>query len=95
MLYPIELLGQRSATRTGGAKDGVHVNGHAVVCHVVPGLFNRRLPPASAARRVLSNRNVPPGSSCQTFHRAFCIIIKRHHCKVHGPHVRKKAKLLF
>ncbi len=42
MLYPIELLRQDAPNQTGGAKDGVHVNGQATVCHVIHGLFSSR-----------------------------------------------------
>ena len=35
MLYPIELLGHRAV----GATDGVHVNGRALICHVVRRAF--------------------------------------------------------
>jgi hypothetical protein len=39
MLYPIELLGHKSAAKKRGAMDGVHVNGRAGFCHVVRWAF--------------------------------------------------------
>lgn len=47
MLYPIELLGHKSV----GATDGVHVNGRALFCHVVRGLFKCRQAPCKGAGR--------------------------------------------
>ncbi len=49
MLYPIELLRHR----TVGATDGVHVNGQALICHVVRRLFKCRQAPCNAVGRFI------------------------------------------
>ncbi len=42
MLYPIELLRHKLPARIHRAIDGVHVNGHARLCHVIHRLFKCR-----------------------------------------------------
>jgi hypothetical protein len=49
MLYPIELLRHKSNATKGGAMDGVHVNGHACICHVVHRFFKCRQMPLPGA----------------------------------------------
>ena len=63
MLYPIELLGHKSV----GATDGVHVNGRALFCHVVRGLFKCRQAPCKGAGR---------------FTVQFASPLKSYHCKM-------------
>ena len=39
MLYPIELLRRRAGNERCTTEDGVHVNQHTGICHVIHGAF--------------------------------------------------------
>ncbi len=39
MLYPIELLRHRTGNECCTVEDGVHVNQHIGICHVIRGAF--------------------------------------------------------